>query len=162
MTESACHIADIALRFPGEGAPPSFMANEQEQALKKLTEESFFQPLNDDTAPYSIGLSVQDNRLIFAMTNARQTPLPALVLSLKPYSRIIKDYFMMIESYETVRAQGSRAKLEAIDMGRRGLHNEGAEMIMTRLSDKITMDMETARGFFTLVCALQASPRLRA
>ncbi len=154
-------IEAIALNYPGNTPAPAFMMNERTLALKSLKDKSRFQPTQDSKAPYVVNLSVQDNRLIFEMEDAQKQSLPALVLSLKPYRRLIKDYFMMIESYEQVRQQGNTSKLEAIDMGRRGLHNEGAELMMERLSDKISMDLETARGFFTLVCVLQAAPHLR-
>ena len=160
----AVHKSDIHhidLHFPGEATPPQFMANERNIALKTLLDHSHFKLNQNGNAPYGVELSIQDNRLIFEVEDQKQTPLPMLVLSLKPYRRIIKDYFMMIESYESIRATGNQVKLEAIDMGRRGLHNEGAEMMIDRLSDKIDMDLETARGFFTLICCLQAGPKYR-
>ncbi|MEM6782093.1 MAG: UPF0262 family protein [Pseudomonadota bacterium] len=154
-------IQDIALHYPGNGNPPNFMVNERSVALKSLKDHSKFQPTQSAQAPYVVDLSIQDNRLIFEMHDADKNALPALVLSLKPYRRLIKDYFMMIDSYEQMRSTGNTSKLEAIDMGRRGLHNEGAELMMERLRDKIDMDLETARGFFTLICVLQAGPHLR-
>ncbi len=152
-------IEEITLQFPNAGTPPAFMQNERTLALKNLKENALFKPNGDENAPYIINLSIQDNRLIFELKDADKTPLPALVLSLKPYRRLIKDYFLMIDSYEKMRISGDRVKLEAIDMGRRGLHNEGAELMIERLSGKIDLDLNTARGFFTLVCVLQASPR---
>lgn len=154
-------IEAISLQYPGKTPPPTFMANERSVALKSLQDKSHFQPVQAGKAPYVVNLSIQDNRLIFEMEDSNNRPLPALVLSLKPYRRLIKDYFMMIESYEQMRMNGNQCKLEAIDMGRRGLHNEGAELMMERLSDKIDMDLNTARGFFTLICVLQAAPHLR-
>jgi len=77
-----------------------------------------------------------------------------LVLSLKPYRRLIQDYFLMLESYEQARHSATRDKLEAIDMGRRGIHNEGADLLLSRMESKITMDHETARKLFTLICVL--------
>ena len=161
MESQQSHIADIALHYPKAGGPPPSLLNERDLALKSLKECGLFRPKNDAEAPYIVNLSVQDNRLIFEMRNAAEKSLPALVLSLKPYRRIIKDYFMMIESYQMMRDSGQHAKLEAIDMGRRGLHNEAAELMMERLSDKIDMDLDTARAFFTLICVLQAAPHLR-
>lgn len=77
-----------------------------------------------------------------------------LILSLSPYRRLIHDYFLMIESYEQVRIEGNLQKLEPIDMARRGLHNEAADMMRERLRDRIDIDHDTARRLFTLVCAL--------
>lgn len=154
-------IQTIELHYPGGATPPPFMANERTIALKALKDHGHFRPLQSSHAPYIVDLSIQDNRLVFEMKDAGDNTLPALVLSLKPYKRLIKDYFMMIDSYEKMRNSGQHAKLEAIDMGRRGLHNEGAELMMERLSDKVDMDHETARGFFTLICVLQAKPHFQ-
>ena len=86
--------------------------------------------------------------------DARGAALPHMVLSLSPYRGLIRDYFMMIESYEKFRSEGRQEKLEPVDMARRGLHDEAAHLMMDRLKDKITMDHLTARRLFTLVCAL--------
>ena len=133
---------------------PDYLAREQHTAVKDITTNSHFKPLNDNAGPYNLALSVEDGRLVIRTSNASGTELPALVLSLKPYRRLIQDYFLMVESYEAARLTASREKLEAIDMGRRGLHNEGAELLIARLQDKIDIDFETARKFFTLICVL--------
>lgn len=147
-------ILTIKLRFPDSATPPQKLSRERARALKDLTQSSHFRPLSCKNAPYSIEFHIQENKLIFQMKNASQDNIPSLVLSLSPYRRIIKDYFMIIESYESMRAQSTTSKLETIDMARRGVHNEAAEMIIERLKDKIEMDLETARGFFTLICVL--------
>jgi uncharacterized protein (UPF0262 family) len=113
--------------------------------------------LNDNAGPYGVTLSIAEGRLVMQMKNAQKEETPALVLSLSPYRRLIQDYFLMIESYEKARLSATREKLEAIDMGRRGLHNEGAELFKSRLEGKIELDFETARKFFTLICALHRS-----
>lgn len=76
------------------------------------------------------------------------------MLSLGPYKRIISDYFLMIDSYEQARIEGKQAKLEPIDMARRGLHNEAADLMIERLAGKIDIDHDTARRLFTLICVL--------
>lgn len=135
----------------------SFLASEKEQAISDLCHDSLFQPANTNIAgPYDLTLSIQDGRLVVEMTGADGTALPALVLSVKPYSRLIRDYFMLIESYEILRATGAACQLEPIDMARRGLHNEGAKLLIERLSGKITLDHPAARRLFTLVCALHS------
>ena len=93
---------------------------------------------------------------MFSIRNAEDEALPMLVLSLKPYKRLIKDYFMIVRSYDEAVKDGKPSRIEAIDMGRRGLHNEGAELLMERLKDKITMDHDTARRLFTLICVLHS------
>ena len=92
--------------------------------------------------------------LVFRFKNSRSEELPLLAISPRPYKKLIQDYFMMVESYEQVRHEGNPYKLEAIDMGRRGVHNEGATLLKERLAEKIEMDFETARRFFTLICVL--------
>jgi uncharacterized protein (UPF0262 family) len=98
---------------------------------------------------------------VFEMTNTNSEVLPILVLSLKPYKRLIQDYFMMVNSYEEALVGANPSRIEAIDMGRRGLHNEGAEMVAERLADKIKMDDDTARRLFTLICVLHDGKALQ-
>ena len=75
-------------------------------------------------------------------------------LSLSPFRRVIKDYFTLCDSYYAAIRQASPTQIEAIDMGRRGLHNEGSGLLMERLAGKVTLDLDTARRLFTLICAL--------
>lgn len=133
---------------------PDYAIKERDAAVQDLIETGSFQPVNDDNGPYKIGVSIEDNRLVIRTNDKQGEELPMLILGLKPYKRIIQDYFLMIESYEKARITSTREKLEAIDMGRRGLHNEGAELLIHRLKDKIDMDFDTARRFFTLICVL--------
>jgi len=128
---------------------------DQQTALKDLIQSASFKPDNDNNGPYDLTLSSEEGRLIVKIRNTQGNELPALILSLSPYRRIIHDYFLMIEGYEESRRTATSCRLEAIDMGRRGLHNEGAEMMIDRLRGKIEMDFETARRLFTLICALQ-------
>lgn len=153
MTDTASHITaiDIASTQTDHATP---LRKEQELAINDLIRQSVFQPLNDNHAPYALRLSIEDGKLVIRMRNAQETDLSMLVLSLKPYRRLIQDYFLMLQSYEAARHHATREKLEAIDMGRRGLHNEGAELLIARLKNKIEIDFETARRLFTLICAL--------
>jgi uncharacterized protein (UPF0262 family) len=152
MTMPTSQIARISLDMPDSPAAP--LHHERAEALAALSRSSFFQPANDGHGPYEVNLSVMDGRLVIAMKNAQARELPALVLSLSPYRRLIQDYFLMIDSYEHARHGENACKLEAIDMGRRGLHNEGAELLIERLKDKVALDLETARRLFTLICVL--------
>ena len=130
-------------------------------AQRDLCEDSVFQPVFDACGPYHVGLSIEDGRLVFRMDNVKGEALPMLILSLKPYKRLISDYFMIVNSYDDALKNGKPSRIEAIDMGRRGLHNEGAEMLLDRLSDKIFMDMDTARRLFTLICVLHEGKALQ-
>lgn len=130
------------------------MQHERSQALADLAAHSHFQPHNDNHGPYDVKLSVQNGYLVMGLQNSDTQDLQTMALSLRPYQRVIHDYFLMIRSYEEARSNAGPEKLEAIDMGRRGIHNEGAQMLMDRLEGKIEMDFETARKFFTLICVL--------
>jgi uncharacterized protein (UPF0262 family) len=123
-------------------------------ALNDLTHESYFKHISDNNGPYDLTLSIEINKLIFHIKNAKGKELPLLILSLSPYRSIIKDYYLMVHAHHEAVLEGRPSHIEAIDMGRRSLHNEGAELLIERLSDKIEMDINTARRLFTLICAL--------
>ncbi len=136
--------------------PGSLVTRDRESALRDLEKGSYFQPAGDENGPYELLLSIEENRIVIRIMTHERIGLPMLVLSLKPYSRLIKDYFLIVQSYDEAIREGKPSRIEAIDMGRRGLHNEGAELLMERLKDKIEMDFETARRLFTLFCVLHA------
>ena len=147
-------ISDLTICNKTENHGLISIQGEHQAALSDLLHNSHFQPRNDNNGPYALQLSIEDARLVLRMKNALAQELNTLVLSLKPYRRLIQDYFLMLQSYEQARQHATREKLEAIDMARRALHNEGAELLISRLEDKIDMDFETARRFFTLICVL--------
>ncbi len=134
----------------------SIIKRDCEIALNDLKLSSHFYPIGDEKDPYDVELYIEDNRLIFHIQNNDKEDLPYLVLSLSPYRRLIKDYFMIVRSYDEAMKDGKPSRIEAIDMGRRGLHNEGAELLQERLSDKIELDMDTSRRLFTLICVLHS------
>lgn len=149
-------IRHISIEEMRNSAASSLIDRDRAIALKDLKLGNVFQPRYNENGPYDLTLSVEENRLVFRITDADGAPLPALVLSLKPYSRLIKDYFMIVQSYDEAIKGANPSRIEAIDMGRRGLHNEGAGLLQERLEDKITMDQDTARRLFTLICVLHA------
>lgn len=146
-------IASVTLHYPA-GQAPQAMAQERARAVADLCSAGVFRYVGDNTPPYTLDLSIENKQLLLKATDASGAALPHLLLSLSPYRGIIRDYFMMIESYEAFRAEGRQEKLEPVDMARRGLHNEAADLMIGRLKDKITMDHSTARRLFTLICAL--------
>jgi len=149
-------IKSITLvRNPDENSE-STIIKDCDIALNDLKYNSYFQPISDNYGPYSLELYIEDNKLIFHIQTNKQEDLPYLVLSLKPYSRIIKDYFIIMQSYRDALNDGKPSRIEAIDMGRRGLHNEGAELLLERLSSKIKLNISTARRLFTLICTLHS------
>ena len=104
--------------------------------------------------PYVLHLSVQEGRLVFDVRDAADSPLQMLVLALGPFRGLIKDYQLLVDSHMLAVEEGREQRIQAIDMGRRGLHNEGAALLQERLENKASIDHETARRLFTLVCVL--------
>jgi uncharacterized protein (UPF0262 family) len=129
--------------------------HERAVAIFDLIEENSFQPVDDEgCGPYRLRLSLADARLVFAISREDGSPVVTHILSLTPFRRLVKDYFMICESYYEAIRTSTPSQIEAIDMGRRGLHNEGSQTLMDRLAGKIDIDFDTARRVFTLVCVL--------
>jgi len=128
--------------------------HERAIAIYDLIEENFFQPIGDFTGPYGLVIRLEDNRLLFNIANEKGAPLTEVALPMTPFRTIIKDYFLICESYYSAIKRATPSQIEAIDVGRRGLHNEGSALLRERLAGKIDLDHETARRLFTLVCIL--------
>lgn len=128
--------------------------HEREVAIYDLLEDNSFAPVGHDGGPYRLHLLHASNRLVFDVRLEDETPVVAHHLSLTPFRNLVKDYFMMCESYYQAIRTATPAQIEAIDMGRRGLHNEGTELLMERLKNKIDIDFDTARRLFTLITVL--------
>jgi uncharacterized protein (UPF0262 family) len=129
--------------------------HEREIALYDLLEANSFRPVGSYGGPYRLVLGVEGTRLTFDISLADGSPHGKLMLSLTPFRRIIKDYFIVGECYfKAIGGSQTASQIEALDMGRRGLHNEGAELLRERLQGKIEVDMDTARRLFTLICVL--------
>jgi uncharacterized protein (UPF0262 family) len=107
-----------------------------------------------EAGPFHLNLSLEDNRLLLDIETPKREPIDRIMLPLATFRRIVKDYFMICESYYAAIKRSSPSQIEAIDMGRRGLHNEGSELLRDRLSDKVEIDLPTARRLFTLICVL--------
>jgi uncharacterized protein (UPF0262 family) len=133
---------------------------EQERriAIYDLIEDNSFAPArtHEDgyAGPYKVFLSCQEGRLTIEIRRADDSPLEALILGLASFRRPIKDYFAICESYFEAIRQATPAQIETVDMARRGIHNQGAELLMTKLDGKIAVDFDTARRLFTLICVL--------
>jgi len=128
--------------------------HEREIALYDLLEANSFHPVGSKGGPYNLVLGVEENRLVFniKLTNGEQHG--KLILSLAPFRRVIKDYFRQCESYFKAIPDQPASAIEVLDMGRRGLHDEGAQILQERLKGKIEVDFDTARRLFTLICVL--------
>ncbi len=128
--------------------------HERAVAIFDLIEENSFRPIGHDGGPYKLKLSLAESRLVFAISDEKDTEVVTHILSLTPFRKIVKDYFLICESYYEAIRTSTPSQIEAIDMGRRGIHNDGSQTLMDRLSGKIDMDFDTARRLFTLVCVL--------
>lgn len=129
--------------------------HERSVAIFDLLEENRFAPAIAHPGPYNVQLGIRDGRvLVIAIRDQQDNPLEEMTLPLSPFRTIIKDYFTVCESYFEAIKRASPSQIEAIDMGRRGLHNEGSEALRERLAGKIELDTETARRLFTLICVL--------
>jgi uncharacterized protein (UPF0262 family) len=127
---------------------------ERDAAINDLLESNSFALSQGAAGPYHLILAVQAGRLVFDVRNAAQEPISAFGLSLSPFRRIVSDYLQICESYYSAVRSGNPAQIETIDMARRGLHNEGSEILRERLSGKVELDLDTARRLFTLATAL--------
>jgi uncharacterized protein (UPF0262 family) len=129
--------------------------HERGVAIFDLVEKNnFLLEGEEHEGPYTLHLSLADNRLVFAISDQSGLLLQQVMLSLSPFRRIVKDYFLICDSYYAAIKTQPASKIEAIDMGRRGLHDEGSHLLMERLRGKVTVDIATARRLFTLLCAL--------
>jgi len=129
--------------------------HERKVAIYDLIEENRFTPVGAEGGQFTLALSIVDRKLVMAICRPDGAPVMTHILSLTPFRRVIRDYFLICDSYYQAIKTSSPSQIEAIDMGRRGLHNEGARALSERLEGKIAMDMATARRLFTLIAALQ-------
>jgi uncharacterized protein (UPF0262 family) len=106
------------------------------------------------SGPYKLNLSLKENRLVFDIRDSNDAPVMAHLLSLTPFKRIVKDYFLICDSYYAAIRTATPDRIEAIDMGRRGLHDEGSRILLEALKRKVKVDFDTARRLFTLICVL--------
>ena len=129
---------------------------DRERAVADLEAENRFSLLGarPEPGPYTLHLSIQEGRLVFDVRDPEEHPLSALILALGPFRSLIKDYHLLVDSHLKAVEEGRESRIQAIDMGRRGLHNEGAALMMQRLEGKVAIDFATARRLFTLVCVL--------
>jgi len=128
--------------------------HERAVAIFDLLEENRFAPVSGCNGPYHLHLSIEENRLNIEVRSAANGSNETIVLPLAPFRGIVRDYFMVCESYYEAIRRSSLVQIEAIDMGRRSLHNEGSTLLMERLADKVEIDLDTARRLFTLICVL--------
>ena len=147
-------LVSVALDEASIGRSNEDVEHEREVAIYDLLEMNSFAPVGHEGGPYALHLSVNGNRLVFDIRLQDGSPVVAHLFSLSPLRRIVKDYYMICDSYYAAIRTATPDKIEAIDMGRRGIHNDGSEILMERLKDKVLIDLDTARRLFTLICVL--------
>jgi uncharacterized protein (UPF0262 family) len=127
---------------------------EREIAIYDLLEANTFRPANSPGGPYKLILSIEETRLVLDVRLEDASPHGRVMLSLAPFRRVVKDYFLICESYFKAIRDAPPAQIETLDMSRRSVHNEGSELLVQRLKGKIEIDGDTARRLFTLICVL--------
>ena len=147
-------LAVVTLDEETIGRANEDVEHEREVAIYDLLEQNSFAPVGHSNGPYALHLSINGNRLVFDIRHTDGTPVVAHLLSLTPLRRIVKDYYLICDSYYQAIRTATPDKIEAIDMGRRAIHNDGSQILMERLKGKVTVDIDTARRLFTLLCVL--------
>jgi uncharacterized protein (UPF0262 family) len=128
--------------------------HEREVAIFDILEGNSFALQDHDDGPYTLHLAIVEDRLVLNVGREAGETIVTHMLSLTPLKRIMKDYFLVCESYYEAIRTAPPSRIQAIDMGRRGLHDEGSRVLSERLAGKIAFDIDTARRLFTLICAL--------
>lgn len=128
--------------------------HEREVAIFDILESNEFKLVGQDKGPYRLDLSITEDRLVLTVGNETEVDIAVHAMSLQPFKKIIKDYFLVCDSYYEAIRTASPSKIQQIDIGRRGLHDEGSRLLAERLDGKIDVDFDTARRLFTLICAL--------
>ena len=147
-------ISAIALDEKSVLSRTPAIEQEREVAISDLLEGNHFKPKGSSVGPYRLSLSVKENRLVFDIARESGVRVGRILLSLTPFRSIVRDYFLVCDSYYKAIRTAPPSQIESLDMGRRAVHNEGTELLMKRLGSKIETDFDTARRLFTLICVL--------
>ncbi|WP_419320934.1 UPF0262 family protein [Caulobacter sp. ErkDOM-E] len=146
------HLKSIVIDEDSLAAASRDQEQERQVAIFDLLDSNYFEPAEAHGGPYDLKLSLIENRLAFDIGGPDYERRH--LLSLSPFKGVIKDYFMICDSYYSAIRNSTPQQIEALDMGRRGLHNEGSSLLRERLEGKVKTDLDTARRLFTLICAL--------
>jgi len=153
-TAKSQRLVEVVLDEETIGRSNSDVEHERAVAIYDLLQENSFAPVGDSGGPYVLSLSISGTRLVLDIRYADGTPLIAHHLALSPLRRVVRDYYMVCDSYYLAIRKATPDRIEALDMGRRAVHDEGSQLLMDRLKDKVAVDFDTARRLFTLVCVL--------
>jgi uncharacterized protein (UPF0262 family) len=154
MAETDRRIAKITLDERSVVRRNADIEHERAVAIFDLLEENSFVPAAGPPGPFHVHLGIEENRLVLDIRSTADEPIDRVLVPLAPFRGIVKDYFLICDSYFKAIRTASPSRIEAIDMGRRALHNEGSEVLRERLAERVTVDLNTARRLFTLVCVL--------
>ncbi|MGH6995574.1 MAG: UPF0262 family protein [Stellaceae bacterium] len=154
MNASPHRIAQVTLDEKTVIRRNSDVEHERAVAIADLLEQNSFVPKSGVAGPFNLHLSIAEERLVLDVRDTADKPLERLTLSLAPFRGLVKDYFLVCESYFSAVKTADPSRIEAIDMGRRGLHNEGSQLLRDKLADTVELDFNTARRLFTLLCVL--------
>lgn len=128
--------------------------HERAVAIYDLIEDNRFCPVGVEEASFHLHLAIEESRLQFDVRTTDGTTVGEVALPIAPFRRVVRDYFHVCENYYEAIRNLSPSKIEAIDVGRRALHDEGARILLERLDGQVSMDFPTARRLFTLICVL--------
>ncbi len=155
--ETNNRLSEVALDPASIGRGNANIEHEREVAIYDLLDGNSFELEGRDDGPYKLTIGLVDERLaltVFGAAEGAAEPIVAHFLSLTPFKRIMKDYFLVLDSYYQAIRSAQPSRIQAIDVGRRGLHDEGSRVLVERLEGKIKIDFDTARRLFTLISAL--------
>jgi len=153
--DSKNRVVAVTLDEESIGRSGPDIEHERAIAIYDLIEQNLFAPEGSGPdGPFTLHIGITGNRLMFDIRREDGTPVVAHLLSLTPFRRIVKDYFMICDSYYQAILTATPDRIEAIDMGRRGIHDEGSRTLQERLKGKVRVDFETARRLFTLITVL--------
>ncbi len=157
MTDTATisgRLVSVTLDEASIGQISREVDHERQVAIFDLLEQNSFKPVGAPGGEFALRLSLVSNRLVLQIFRPDGQPVTTHILSLTPFRRIVRDYYLVCDSYYEAIKASTPSQIEAIDMGRRGLHDEGAQILRDKLADKIAIDMLTARRLFTLITVL--------
>jgi len=153
-TADRCRLVGVELDEASISRSTPDIEHERAAAIYDLLDDNHFAPAGHAGGPYRLVIALVDRKLVFDVRDEAGKPIVAHGLSLTPLRKVVKDYFLICDSYYNAIRTATPSQIEAIDMGRRGVHDEGSQILAGRLEGKIAVDHGTARRLFTLVCAL--------
>jgi len=154
MSDATQRIAEITLDEHTVVNRSAEIESDRAAAIADLLGQNRFAPASGLQGPYRLHLAIEENRLVMEISPVAAGTVETIVLPLAPFRRIVKDYFLVCESYYQALRNSNLGRVEAIDVGRRSLHDEGSALLTDRLAGKLELDHDTARRLFTLICVL--------